>query len=240
MGRIRVVPYVYRYLLPLAPTQTRNINEGSSFRKKKRENHAGARFRGRIIDEAKKMKVSESTKGEKRRGRRRRRRGLKEREGRGFECARTSCCRIDEMRTKENRGCRACAKSVRNETDRRVERSLPSFDAATLVSHASLFYFTGEESVRWGAHDERNTNKERARGQKRREKAVLPRNFYPTTTSRAKKNGGGRGGYVSRSWIVALPRSRLVKKITATMRLTFTSFRHFFLSFRKNPPNSKK
>lgn len=159
---------------------------------------------------------------------------MKEREGRGFECARTSCCRIDEMRTKENRGCRACAKSVRNETDRRVERSLPSFDAATLVSHASLFYFTGEESVRWGAHDERNTNKERARGQKRREKAVLPRNFYPTTTSsRAKKNGGGRGGYVSRSWIVALPRSRLVKKITATMRLTFTSFRHFFLSFRK-------
>lgn len=31
----------------------------------------------------------------------------------------------------------------------------------------------------------------------------------------------GGGGYVSRSWIVALPRSRLVKKITATMRLTY-------------------
>lgn len=29
VGRIRLVPYVYWYLLPLAPTPTRNINEGS-------------------------------------------------------------------------------------------------------------------------------------------------------------------------------------------------------------------
>lgn len=81
MGRIRVVPYVYRYLLPLAPTQTRNINEGSSFRKKKRENHAGARFRGRIIDEAKKMKVSESTKGGKKMRKKKEEEGV-ERKGR--------------------------------------------------------------------------------------------------------------------------------------------------------------
>lgn len=31
VGRIRLVPYVYRYLLPLAPTPTRNINEGSQW-----------------------------------------------------------------------------------------------------------------------------------------------------------------------------------------------------------------
>lgn len=169
---------------------------------------------------------------------------MKEREGRGFECARTSCCRIDEMRTKENRGCRACAKSVRNETDRRVERSLPSFDAATLVSHASLFYFTGEESVRWGAHDERNTNKERARGQKRREKAVLPRNFYPTTTSRAKKNGGGERG-IRISILDRRPSSIEVgKKNNSDDAINFyivsTLFSFFSKIGGKNPPNSKK
>lgn len=118
--------------ISVSPAPCTNTNtqhkRGIVVSEKEKRKSRWCEIQGRIIDEAKKMKVSESTKGEKRRGRRRRRRGLKEREGRGFECARTSCCRIDEMRTNENER-EQRMQSVREERTKRngsSSRTIPS------------------------------------------------------------------------------------------------------------------